>query len=241
MEFAYAFKRASQVDALADRTNLSFSPDLKREPTFFSGELEKSVALPRGHQRAPRGGHLRSALQAQRQEHLQGLGGAAGAGGLRAGSRAARQRPEPGEGAERRAAEPLTQSRQRMSTFYRARDAYFKHLYERDREAWIVLDPVITVHPTRSSSSASARTSRATAASAPATRSSRTSVNSPAGPPQHRLLACALQRIPEDPQLQDHPLRGRPQRFPGADRARGRLRGEEDRSPRLLGARLLSR
>ena len=45
MELAYAFKRASVVDDHLDRTSLSFSPDLLRDPTFFSGELEKGVAF----------------------------------------------------------------------------------------------------------------------------------------------------------------------------------------------------
>ena len=45
MELAYAFKRASQIDDRFDRTSLSFSPDLKRQPTYFSGELRKSVAF----------------------------------------------------------------------------------------------------------------------------------------------------------------------------------------------------
>ncbi len=147
MEFAYAFKRASQVDALADRTNLSFSPDLKREPTFFSGELEKSVAFREAISALhavvtsdlrfkPKDKSVYKAWAAQQElvDYAQV-----------AGQRASAQSRVKALSEELQSL--WTQSRQRMSTFYRARDAYFKHLYERDREAWIVLDPVITVHP----------------------------------------------------------------------------------------------
>lgn len=34
-----------------------------------------------------------------------------------------------------------------MGPFYKARQHYFNYLYQRDRDAWIVLDPVISVHP----------------------------------------------------------------------------------------------
>ena len=34
-----------------------------------------------------------------------------------------------------------------MEPFYKARKKYFDYLYHKDRDAWIVLDPVITIHP----------------------------------------------------------------------------------------------
>ena len=36
---------------------------------------------------------------------------------------------------------------QRMGRFYQARQHYFDYLYKKDRDAWFVLDPVISVHP----------------------------------------------------------------------------------------------
>ena len=45
MEFEYAFKGNSSVTNRADSTALSFSPDTKREPTYFSGELRKGIAF----------------------------------------------------------------------------------------------------------------------------------------------------------------------------------------------------
>ena len=36
-----------------------------------------------------------------------------------------------------------------LGPFYRARSNYFNWLYTANRDAWFVLDPVITVHPER--------------------------------------------------------------------------------------------
>ena len=44
MQFNYAYKGKSAVDnSRLDSTAMSFSPDVKREPTYFSGELKKSI------------------------------------------------------------------------------------------------------------------------------------------------------------------------------------------------------
>ena len=43
MEFEYRYHGSSAVDSSARATNMSFAPDTKREPTYFRGELEKSL------------------------------------------------------------------------------------------------------------------------------------------------------------------------------------------------------
>jgi hypothetical protein len=43
MEVSYAYKGSTAVENRADRTQMSFSPDTRREPTFFSGELSRKV------------------------------------------------------------------------------------------------------------------------------------------------------------------------------------------------------
>jgi SWIM zinc finger len=147
VEFAYAFKRASHVDALSNQTSLSFSPDLKREPTFFSGELEKSVAF----REAISALHavVISDLRFKPQDKTaykewvarQELVDFASVAGQRADTQA--KIAALSDELTRLRAE----SQVRLKPFYSARDAYFKHLWEKDREAWYVLDPVITVHP----------------------------------------------------------------------------------------------
>ncbi|HSE97010.1 MAG TPA: SWIM zinc finger family protein [Blastocatellia bacterium] len=43
MLFDYAYKGSTTVQSHAARTDMSFAPDLKREPTYFWGELKKCV------------------------------------------------------------------------------------------------------------------------------------------------------------------------------------------------------
>ena len=45
MEFNYSYKGDSNVSNSATGTRMSFAPDTLRQPTFFSGELRKSVAF----------------------------------------------------------------------------------------------------------------------------------------------------------------------------------------------------
>jgi len=45
MEFQYSYKTSSAVDNGPYRTAMSFSPDVTREPTYFTGELRKPIAF----------------------------------------------------------------------------------------------------------------------------------------------------------------------------------------------------
>jgi hypothetical protein len=45
MEVNYAYKGSTAVVDKGDRTQMSFSPDTKREPTFFIGELRQNIAF----------------------------------------------------------------------------------------------------------------------------------------------------------------------------------------------------
>jgi hypothetical protein len=45
MEFNYAYNGSSHILGTGDRTQMSFAPDLTREPTFFRGELRQNIAF----------------------------------------------------------------------------------------------------------------------------------------------------------------------------------------------------
>lgn len=147
MEFNYAYKNNTAVSDRGSSTQMSFSPDTKRPPTYFIGELGKNVAF-------------REAISAlhdvvvsdlrfkpkDRTEYKQ----------WRANQDQqdwqiiAAQRQDLANKIQPLQAEltQLNQNRyQRLSTFYKARQQYYNYLYEKDRDAWFVLDPVITVHP----------------------------------------------------------------------------------------------
>ncbi|MBL0194980.1 MAG: SWIM zinc finger family protein [Myxococcales bacterium] len=147
MELAYAFKRASQIDDRFDRTSLSFSPDLKRQPTYFSGELRKSVAFREAisalHDIVVSDLRFKPKDKTAYKEWAatQELVDLAEVAKDRAGVAAQI------ESLTRKIGELQRRRAHRMAPFYRAQKAYFDYLYKNDRDAWIVLDPVITVHP----------------------------------------------------------------------------------------------
>ena len=126
---------------------MSFSPDTKRPPTYFIGELRQNVAF-------------REAISAlhdvvvsdmkfkpkDKTEYKEWVAKQAEIDWQLVAS----QRQEVANKIQPLQAEldELTkQSFQRLAPFYKARQQYFNYLYEKDRDAWFVLDPVITVHP----------------------------------------------------------------------------------------------
>jgi len=147
MHFEYSYSGNSNVRNTGNSTGISFAPDLLREPTFFRGQLAKSLefreAISSLHDVVisdlrwkPKDREAYMEWRQQQDEVDWALIAAQRA------ETAAKINEVRAELDGLRAA-----SRQRMSTFYDARGRYYKYLYENDRDAWIVLDPVITVHP----------------------------------------------------------------------------------------------
>jgi hypothetical protein len=147
MEFNYAYQGDSNVASNASSTKVSFAPDTLRQPTFFSGELRKSLAFReaisalhdvvvsdlRWH---PKDRTAYKQWVAQQEEMALAW--------------AASQRRQVGKQiAEVQAEleELRKRSARRMVPYEAARRKYFDYLYKRDLDAWFVLDPVITVHP----------------------------------------------------------------------------------------------
>lgn len=147
MEFSYAFKRASRVDDRVDQTAMSFTPDANREPTYFSGELGKAVAFREAisalHDIVVSDLRFKPKDKTAYKEWVakQELVDMVELAGQRAGNarRIQELTTKLADANRRRAA--------RLAPFYKARQNYFDWLYTSDRDAWIVLDPVITVHP----------------------------------------------------------------------------------------------
>jgi len=147
MELSYAFKRASQVDNRVDQTQMSFSPDTNREPTYFSGELGQAVsfreAISALHDIVVSDLRFKPKDKtaykewAARQDLVDMVE-------LAAGRATVAKRIEE---LQKKLADANRRHALRMAPFYKARQNYFNWLYTSDRDAWIVLDPVITVHP----------------------------------------------------------------------------------------------
>jgi len=147
MEFEYAFKRSSSVANRPGATELSFSPDTRREPTYFSGELRKGIAF----REAISALHdvVISDLRFQPKDKTAYKEWAAKQDAIdwdqvvaQRGNVATQMRA-----LQDRLATLYRRSSERRGPYDKAKRAYFDYLYQKDRDAWFVLDPVITVHP----------------------------------------------------------------------------------------------
>ena len=147
MNFVHRYLGESRAVSDADATRLGFVPDTLREPTYFAGTVARHLpfreAISALHhvvvsdlRFAPKD---RTAYFAWLQAHEQELLAEALAekDSLRAEIEALR--------AESR--DIAARSDAVMRSFYDARKRYFDYLYRENLDAWIVLDPVITVHP----------------------------------------------------------------------------------------------
>lgn len=147
MLFEHAYKGSSSVRSQGGQTGLNFVPDAKREPTFFRGELANHIAFREAI----------SALNAvvvsdmrfqpkDRTEYLQWYEQQQWIDF----EKVAQQSRNAAEkiSALNRELRGLNRDRYtRMKPFHTAQNRYFRHLFVKDRDAWFVLDPVITVHP----------------------------------------------------------------------------------------------
>lgn len=147
MQFQQTYAGSSGVKHADGNTLVNFSPDLGREPTFFRGKIadpiryrDAMIALrdvvvsdlnykPKDH----------TAYQAWLKEQylldIANILGEADELSLKIIQLQARAR------------ELHIQRESRMGNFYKARQRYFDWLYQNDKDAWFVLDPVITVAP----------------------------------------------------------------------------------------------
>ncbi len=147
MQFEYRYLGQSAVTGDASRTGLTFAPDLRREPTYFEGTVNKRLpfreALSALHDVVASDLRFKPKDRTQylqwraQQDDIDWTEIARNRGELE--SQVERLRDELGQLRQR--------SRGRMSAFYSARQRYFDWLYRRDLDAWYVLDPVISVQP----------------------------------------------------------------------------------------------
>lgn len=147
MEFNYKFKGDTTVSGNAHATNMSFAPDVFRDPTYFSGYLNKHI-------------HFREAISAlhdivvsdfrfkpkdksdykawaKQQEDIWMAEYMRGTVDVEKKLKAVREELE-----------TVRKKKDEISgPFNQAKRKYFDYIYRANRDMWIVLDPVITVHP----------------------------------------------------------------------------------------------
>jgi hypothetical protein len=147
VEFEYRYHGSTAVDSSARSTQMSFSPDTRREPTYFQGELRQSLEFREAISALnavvvsdlrykPKDKTAYKAWLAQQEQiNWQNV---------------AQQRSRNAAQVKALQAELdqlVRTSQTRLAPFYNAKRKYFDYLYKKDLDAWFVLDPVITVHP----------------------------------------------------------------------------------------------
>jgi hypothetical protein len=147
MQFDYKFHGSSSVASTAHATDVSFAPDVSREPTYFVGSLAKNVAF-REAISALNGVVVSDLRFKPRDKTAYKEWAAAQEMAWLAGFTAHQPEVEARIGAIRGELSSLAKNREAvMGPYYQARQKYFNHLYQKERDVWFVLDPVITVHP----------------------------------------------------------------------------------------------
>jgi hypothetical protein len=147
MKFNYKYGSTSNVQNSAAITDVSFAPDLLREPTYFVGTLDKKIpfreAISALHNVVtadfnfqPKDNTAYLAwLKSQEEIWL-----------AEASTSLDNLQSEIGL-IQAQLTGLRTKRTEITKPYFDAQSKYFKHLYKRDRDAWWVLDPVITIHP----------------------------------------------------------------------------------------------
>ncbi len=147
MLFDYSYNGSSNVSSTSSSTSMNFVPDATREPTFFIAELRQKL-------------EFREAISALHDVVISDLRFKPKDKTAYKEWAAQREQIDWQEVAAKRAevkakikplqdelSELYKQRDSRWSPFYDARSRYYSYLYERDKDLWFVLDPVISVHP----------------------------------------------------------------------------------------------
>ncbi len=147
MLFDYSYNGSSNVSSTSSSTSMNFVPDATREPTFFIAELRQKL-------------EFREAISALHDVVVSDLRFKPKDKTAYKEWAANREQIDWQEVAAKRAdvqakikplqdelSELYKQRNSRWNPFYEARSRYYKYLYERDKDLWFVLDPVISVHP----------------------------------------------------------------------------------------------
>lgn len=147
MLFEHRYAGSSGVSQGDASTAMSFAPDTLRQPTYFRGNIAKQVefreAISALHDVVTSDLRFvpkdRTAYLAWREQQSYVDLATLTASQQRISSEIA--------DLQRELAELEARSTNRRASFYAARQKYFNYLYNRDKELWFKLDPVITVHP----------------------------------------------------------------------------------------------
>ncbi|MDF2189243.1 SWIM zinc finger family protein [Paraflavitalea sp. CAU 1676] len=149
MLFNYRFAGSSTVTSSAHMTGMSFAPDTLRDSAWFVGKLHKKLAFREAISALhdvvisdlrfkPKDKTAYKEWVAENEAMLL----ADHMAGYDAQGVSARIEQIKAELADVRA-----QKNSLLGPYHTAKSKYFNYIYEKERDKWIVLDPVITIHP----------------------------------------------------------------------------------------------
>ncbi|MCI5056333.1 MAG: SWIM zinc finger family protein, partial [Flavobacteriales bacterium] len=147
MKFNYKYSGRSGIENTSQSTGVSFAPDVLRDPTFFVGKLNKKIrfreAMSALHDVVVADFNFQPKDNSQ---YLEWLKSQEDIWLSEANQRLDATNVEIKE--VRMKLDALRQQRDSiMKPYYKAQKKYFDYIYKRDYSAWLILDPVITVHP----------------------------------------------------------------------------------------------
>lgn len=147
MEFNYRYSGTSSVVNSPNSTGVSFAPDTFREPTFFVGKLNKH--LPFREAISALHHIVVSDYRYQPKDNTEYLAWLKKQEMIWLAEERAKGADIAAALAEKQAKLQHIQRERNgiMKPFYDARSKYYRYLLKRDYTAWLILDPVITVHP----------------------------------------------------------------------------------------------
>lgn len=147
MLFNYRYYGESMVDSSPFQTSMSFAPDTLRQPTFFSGKLKRTLAFREAISSlhdvviSDLRFHPKDKTEykqwAAQQELIDLANYTRDKGNIQKHYAEISQELYDLKEKQMKLMEP----------FAKARHRYFKYLYTHEFNTWVVLDPVITVHP----------------------------------------------------------------------------------------------
>ena len=147
MEFRYKFQKGSSIESTSAETQMSFSPDLNREPTFFLSNLKEK--LPFREAMSALHAVVASDMRYRPKDRSDYMAWLASQEKIWLAELVAQK--EKHQNVYDHLKEELNKIKAKeqkiLKPFYDAQSRYFDYLYKNDYDKWFVLDPVITVHP----------------------------------------------------------------------------------------------
>jgi hypothetical protein len=147
MIFNYKYANGTTLASNANSTDMRFAPDALRQPTYFVGTLAKSLLF----REAMSALHhvVVSDMRFQPKDKSEYKAWAAqNELAVLAELTAGKKDIEAQMKVLRDEMSEISKEKDKvLSPYYKARKKYYDYLYQKDRDAWFVLDPVITVHP----------------------------------------------------------------------------------------------